>query len=66
MMPPVSKRVLRRRKSIDHDMNTFWGEFAVKDPLSPSRSKEFGWNNYAFCLRNDRPLAKRFGFLVRA
>ena len=39
MAPPIGKCVLRRRKGMYDDLNTNWGEFAIKNPLNPARRK---------------------------
>ncbi len=51
---------------MNDDVNADGTEHAVKDPASPSRGKEFRWNDYAFCLRCQRPIAQRLGFFLRA
>ena len=36
--PPIGKCVLRRNGMYD-DLDTNWGEFAIKNPLNPARRK---------------------------
>ena len=39
--PPIGKCVLRRNGMYD-DLDTNWGEFAIKNPLNPARRKIIG------------------------